>query len=397
MVHRLHRRQHAAVGVHRLLPGRDDLPQAGADAGLRIPLNALPKQSCARPWAAGLALWAAAALVACGDAPQAPAAPAAGAGLETLTVAASTADGERLFDGLVEAIQQATLVAQTGGRVVAIERDVDDRVTRGALILRLAGVEQRAQLDAARQAMTGAEALAHEAGSTYERVRDLAARRLLSQSDLDRATAGRDAANARLAAARAGVDAARQQSSYTEIRAPFAGVVTARHVEVGEAVAPGQPLTAIAAPGALRVNVDVPQALADEVRALGAARVHADGRAIEAAQLTVFPAAASGSNTVRVRVDLPPGVEGLYPGMFAKVGFRVGGGALLRIPLAAVAWRSEVTGAYVVAADGALSLRQLRLGRTLGDEVEVLAGLAPGERIATDPVAATLALAGGAR
>lgn len=347
--------------------------------------------------ATGLALLAAAgALAGCGGGAPAPDAAAAGAGLETLRVEASSADAERLFDGIVEAIQQATLVAQTGGRVVAIERDVDDDVARGTLILRLAGVEQRAQLDASRQALSEADAMALEAGSTFERVRDLAAHRLLSQADLDRATAGRDAANARLAAARAGVEAAREQYAYTEIRAPFAGVVTARHVDAGEAVAPGQPLAAIAAPGALRVNVDVPQAIAEEVRALGAARVHAEGGMIQSGKLTVFPAAASGSNTVRVRIDLPAGVPGLYPGMFVKAGFQTGGGALLRIPLATVAWRSEVTGVYVVGEDGAVSLRQLRLGRRLGDEVEVLAGLAPGERIAADPVAATLALAASA-
>ena len=345
-------------------------------------------------WAIGLV--AAASLAACGGDQHAEQAVPAGAGLETLAVAASGADGERLFDGIVEAVQQATLAAQTGGRVVAIERDVNDAVARGALILRLDGVEQRAQLDAARQALAAAEATALEAGSSYERVRDLVARRLLPQADLDRATASRDTANARLAAARAGVDGAREQFAYTEVRAPFAGVVTARHVDVGEAVAPGQPLTAVAAPGALRVIVDVPQALADEVRTLGAASVHAGDAIIGSARLTVFPAAASGSNTVRVRVDLPPGVAGLYPGMFVKAGFRTGGAALLRVPVSAVAWRSEVTGAYVVADDGGLSLRQLRLGRTIGDEVEVLAGLAPGERIAADPVAATLALAGSA-
>lgn len=354
------------------------------------PLRSVHRQA----WVLAGAGLASVLLAGCGGGDQPAATAAPGAGLETLTVSVASADGERLFDGLVEAIQQATLVAQTGGRVVAIERDVDDVVERGTLILRLAAVEQRAQLDAARQAQSEAEALALEAESTYGRVQDLVARRLVSQADLDRATAGRDAAKARLAAAGAGVDAAREQFGYTDIRAPFAGVVTARHVDVGEAVAPGQPLTAVVAPGALRVNVDVPQAIAEEVRVLGAARIHADGQAIPSLKLTVFPAAASGSNTVRVRIDLPAGVTGLYPGMFVKAGFRTGSGALLRIPLKSIAWRSEVTGVYVVGEDGAVSLRQLRLGRTFGGEVEVLAGLAPGERIAADPVAATLILAG---
>jgi len=81
------------------------------------------------------ALSASVVLAGCGGGDQPVARTASGAGLETLTVSVTSADGERLFDGLVEAIQQATLVAQTSGRVVAIERDVDDVVARGTLIL----------------------------------------------------------------------------------------------------------------------------------------------------------------------------------------------------------------------------------------------------------------------
>ncbi len=234
--------------------------------------------------------------------------------------------------------------------------------------------------------------MAVEARSTYERTSKLFQERLLSQADLERATAARDGAEARLAAARAGVAAAEQEFRYTEIRAPFAGVVTARHVDVGEAVVPGQPLTAIAAPGALRVNVDVPQSLAERIRQLGRARVHVGERVIDSEGLTVFPAAASGANTVRVRVELPAGAEQLYPGMFAKAGFALGAAPAVTVPSSVLVRRSEVTGVYVVSEGGAVSLRQVRIGRRLGDDVEVLAGLSAGERVAADPVAATLAV-----
>jgi len=338
----------------------------------------------------------AALLVACGGGEEAAVAepPAVAAGLAAVTVSPGEQGGERLFDGIVEAVQQATITAQTSGRIVALERDVDDPVRRGDPILRISAVEQKANLDAARQALTEANAMVTEARSRFSRVNELAGRDLLSQSDLDRATADRDAAEARLAAARAGVAAAEEQFGYTQVRAPFDGVVTERHVDVGEAVAPGQPLTAVAALGALRVNVDVPQALADEVRALGSARVYAGDTVLDSAGLTVFPAAASGSNTVRVRVDLPKGSQGLYPGMFVKAGFRSAEPVALRVPAPAIVRRSEVTAVYVVSGDGEVRLRQVRLGRQLGDEVEVLAGLAAGESVATDPVAATLAIEG---
>jgi RND family efflux transporter MFP subunit len=341
-------------------------------------------------------LGAAAWLAACGGEQEAAAPPAAapGAGRDTIAVSPGGQGGERLFDGIVEAVQQADIAAQTSGRIVALERDVDDPVRRGDVILRISAVEQKANLDAARQSLTEATAMATEARSRHARVKELAGQKLLSPSDLDRATADRDAAEARLAAARAGVAAAEEQYGYTQVRAPFDGVITARHVEVGEAVSPGRPLTALAALGALRVNVDVPQALADEVRAQGSARVYAGQRVLESASLTVFPAAASGSNTVRVRVELPEGVGDLYPGMFVKAGFRSDAPVALRVPVTTVVRRSEVTAVYVVADDGAVRLRQVRLGRQLGDAVEVLAGLSPGERIAADPVAATLAIEG---
>ncbi len=341
-------------------------------------------------------LASAAWLAACGDGHEAaaPAGAASGAGLETVDVSSGEQRGERLFDGIVEAVQQASIVAQTSGRVVALERDVDDPVRRGDVILRISAVEQKANLDAARQAFTEARAMTTEATSRYARVQELASQKLLSQSDLDRATADRDGAQARLAAARARVAAAEEQYGYTQVRAPFDGVVTARQVEVGEAVNPGQPLTAVAALGALRVNVDVPQALAEEIRKLGSARVYTGERVIESAGITVFPAAASGSNTVRVRVELPEGLDEIYPGMFVKAGFRSSQPVALRIPASTVVRRSEVTAVYVVGDDGQVRLRQVRLGRQLGEEVEVLAGLADGEKIAADPVAATLAIEG---
>lgn len=332
----------------------------------------------------------------CGNDETPAEAPAkAPAALETLVVAASEAQGERLFDGLVEALEQATLTAQTSGRVVAIARDVDASVARGDLILRLSGVEQRAGRDAARQALAEAESRATEAAAAFERTRNVYERQLVPRADLDRATAEHEAAQARLAAARAAVSAAEEEFGYTEIRAPFAGRVTRRFVEAGESVNPGQPLAAVAAPARLRVSLDVPQSLAEDVRRLGEASVHLPSGPLTSKALTVFPAASEAAGTVRVWIELPAAAAGLYPGMRVKAGFALAPAGTLRIPAAAIATRSEVTAVYVVGEDGRISFRQVRLGRRIGDQVEVLAGLRAGESIAVDPVAATLALGGG--
>jgi hypothetical protein len=104
----------------------------------------------------------------------------------------------------------------------------------------------------------------------------------------------------------------------------------------------------------------------------------------------VFPAAQPETNSFRARVELPQGVQGLAPGMFVKVGLVVGEAERLLVPRSAVVERSEMRGVYVVADDGRVSLRQVRLGHARGDQIEILAGLAAGERVALDPVAAGL-------
>ena len=114
--------------------------------------------------------------------------------------------------------------------------------------------------------------------------------------------------------------------------------------------------------------------------------------------LAILPAADSHTHTTQVRLELPRGIEGLYPGMFARAHFAVGRVKKLLIPASAVAMRSEVAGTYVVAESGEIRFRQLRLGEAAGEqEVEVLAGVAAGEKVALDPVAALAALKRGGK
>jgi RND family efflux transporter MFP subunit len=311
-------------------------------------------------------------------------------GLATLVVAQETAPTERLLDGTVEAVHQSTVSAQTAGRVSDIYFDVNDVVPSGALIVRIRSTEQVANLAQAQAALKEATAREAEAQSRYERIRDMYQRRVVAKATLDEASAARDAAVARLIAARAGLDAAREGVSYTEVRAPYPGVVTQKWVQVGESVAPGTPLMSGASLDALRVVAEIPQSVIEQVRSARKAVVYVDGRRIESTGLTIFPAAQAESNTFRARVELPKGVQGLAPGMFVKVGLLVGEADRLLVPRSAVVERSEMRGVYVVAPDGRVSLRQVRLGHARGDRVEILAGLAGGERVALDPVAAGL-------
>ena len=316
--------------------------------------------------------------------------------LETVTVGYESAAIERVFDGTVEAVHQATVSAQTAGRIAEVGYDVDDFVEAGEVLVRFTDVEQSTALRQAEAQLAEARARRTEAEEEYRRAQNLVERKLGSQRDLDSALASRDSAIARVAAAESAVEAARQQLDYTVVKAPYPGIVTERHVEVGESVSPGQPLMSGLSLDRLRIVTDLPQSVAGEVRKNPHAALISVNDRVEASQITLFPMADPITNTFRVRLDLPDGQFGLYPGMFVKVAFQIGEAERLLIPSKAVLHRSEVTAAYVVGPEG-VRLRQIRTGQVFGDRVEVLAGLSAGEAVAIDPVRAGISAKSGKR
>ncbi|MGE4072250.1 MAG: efflux RND transporter periplasmic adaptor subunit [Lysobacterales bacterium] len=314
--------------------------------------------------------------------------------LPTLTITPESTARERVWDGVVEAVNQATLSAQTAGRVLELPFDVDDYVPAGAVVVRFTDVEQQSASRQAQAQLRAAEAAAREAESEYTRIQSVYERKLVAKAQLDQATARRDSARAALEAARAGVRSAGEQVDYTVIRAPFSGIVTARHVQIGESVRPGQQLISGLSLGQLRLAVEVPQSDIAAIRDRKQASVllGSDGaRRIAATSVTVFPYADPNTHSFKVRIELPEEETGLHPGMTVKVAFDVGSSERLLLPRSALVQRSEVSAVYVLDQQQ-LSLRQLRLGHAFGDRVEVLAGLSGGETIVTDPLAAAAAL-----
>ena len=308
--------------------------------------------------------------------------------LQVATVQYETVPRERIWNGTVEAVEEATVSAQTSGRVAEILYDVNDFVEAGAVIIRFTDVEQQAALRQAQGLLHEAEARFQEADTARTRAENMYASRTVSRSEYEQAVANRAATLARLEAARSGVTAAQSEVEHTVVRAPYAGIVSKRHVAVGERVGPGQALMSGLSLESLRVSVDVPQSLIDPIRRIGESWVYADGLRIRGARLTFFPVADSATNSFRVRVDLPAGAATLYPGTFTRVGFLVGSASRLLVPAASVVHRGELTALYVVDPQGRASLRQIRVGREYEGRIEVLAGLEAGEQVALDPLEA---------
>lgn len=302
---------------------------------------------------------------------------------------------EMILDGVVEAVSRATVTAQTTGRIVEVNFDVDDYVAKNDVIVRMDDTEQKARLDQARANLREAEANRLDAKSAFDRVKALLKKNTISKADYDRADAELKAARARVQAAKARLAEAEEQLSYTVVRAPFSGIVTERHVEPGEISRVGRPLMTGLSLEKLRVNVDVPQTFIGAVRQHRSARVllhNGLDHAVQATQLTIFPYADPATHTFRVRTQLPEALPGVNPGMFVKVAFVIDTAERLVVPEQAVAYRSEVSAVYVVDREGRIAMRQVRVGRHYDGQVEILAGLEGGERVALDTVKAAIQL-----
>lgn len=342
---------------------------------------------------AGAALAAASFWALAGGTVAADPAPAARSALATAEVGSTAGVGSAAYDGVVQAVRQTAIAAQVAGAVVAVQVKAGDTVQAGQVLLRLdaRAAEQTAAAGAAQ--VRAARAAQDAATRDFARQKQLFEKNYISQAALDRAEAQFKSTQAEAAAQLASAGAARTQSDFYVIKAPYAGVVAEVSVVLGDMAMPGRPLLTVYDPAALRVSAAIPQTVAARLAKDALPQVELPGAApgrIAPLKAQLLPAVDPATHTQELRLELPPALAAVTPGMFARAWLPVaaGGDARLHVPAQAVVRRAELTGVYVVGADGRPMLRQVRLGRSDGERVEVLSGVSAGERVALDPQAA---------
>lgn len=374
---------------------------ATAGTGAARIAAALSVVGAATLWLAPPGLWAAG--------PAAPGAAASAAQplpptLASVPAAPAAAAPAAAYDGVVEAVRQTVVAAQVSGAVVQMSVKVGDRVRAGQVLMRLDARAADQNATASEAQLRAARAAQEVAEKEVARQRQLAADRFISAAALDRAEAEYKAAAAQAAAMLAQAGAARTHSGFYVVSAPYAGVVSEVPVTLGDMALPGRPLLTLHDPGALRVSAAVPQSAAAgvgdgkavrvELPALSAAGADARGP-LTPVRVQQLPAADAATHTVTLRADLPAGLQGVVPGQFARVWLPAAASTASGrtapnpwVPAQAIVRRAEMTGLYVLNAQGQPLLRQVRLGRSDGTQVEVLSGLNAGERVALDAQAA---------
>ena len=319
--------------------------------------------------------------------------------------------------GALKARTAATIASRVTAPVVIVSVRAGDRVRRGQVLIRLDGAtlvagaaRASAQASGARDGAAAADADVAAAESaralakaTHARIADLAANRAATAQELDEATAALSGAESRLTGARArrsqaasaqdaaaaNQRAADADASYLTITAPFDGVIANRAIDPGSMAAPGMPLLTLEAPGLqFEMRVDAARAADVAVGQHVEVRIDSDpaNAAAAAGRVSEISLIDAGAHHFGVKVDVAANA-GWRSGLFGRARFTGATRRTIAIQASAVVHRGQLAFVFVVA-DGHARLRAVSLGEKDGTRVEVLDGLAAGERIVLTPPAA---------
>ena len=316
----------------------------------------------------------------------------ANAAITTVQVQQLTIDQNLVLDAKVEAIHQTTLAAQTSGQITDIFFDAGDIVSAGSVLLKLKDENQQDNYKSAQAVLKASKAELTDARTSLQRITEIFSKKLSSQQDLDQAKARFNIAKANYDSANAQLNSAKEQLNYTIIKAPYAGIVLERLVNLGEVVAPGTPLFTGTSLNQLRVVSQIPQKDIEQVRHFSKVTLDLpQHKKLTQAQdaLKFYAYASPLSATFKVRISLTKNTQNLYPGMYLKAYFKTGTRTVLVVPNSAIVKRSELRAVYVQDKQGKLHLRQIRTAsRINNDFTEILAGLSINEVIVTQPLSA---------
>lgn len=292
------------------------------------------------------------------------------------------------LDATIEAVNAATVSAQTSGRVAALNYAINDFVPAGSVLLEITRREQSAAVASAVAEQNRAEAANAEAQLNLQRLESLFKTGAIARGQLDQARTAASSSRSAVQTAEANLIRAKAAQGYTVVRAPYAGVVTARHVELGETVSPGQPLYSGYSLAQMRAVTDIPQRYLNRVTAGTEFVVTlSDGTVLRSSDSVRFSFADPHSHAFKLRINLDNLDAKLNPGMLVKVAFAAAERELIQIPQSALLHQNALSAVYRQF-EGEWVLTQVRTGRRSGTQVEILAGLETGDRIARDAYAA---------
>jgi RND family efflux transporter MFP subunit len=283
--------------------------------------------------------------------------------------------------GTVRAVHEAAVASKLLAKVIEVNVTAGKPVKANDVLIRLDDADLRARAEQAEAMVRSAESQRGQARIEFDRIEELARKGAASKIELDRVSSALATAEAELQRAEQAATEAQTVLSYATVRAPMDGVVIDKRVEAGDTVTPGQILLTLFDPTRMQLVASVRESLTHRLKVGQTIGVRidslthtCDGRVSE-----IVPEAESASRTFAVKVTgpCPPGV---YSGMFGRLLIPLDDESVLVIPNEAVRRVGQLELIDVV--DGArVHRRAVKLGRSFGDDVEVLSGLRAGEQV----------------
>lgn len=309
----------------------------------------------------------------------------------TVTVIKPTADEQRDINlsGQIEASQSVNISTRVMGFITMLKVKVGDHVGKGQLLATISNqdiVAKRAQTDAM---INEATAALGNAQKDYERFTALYKQQSATAKEVDNVTLQYNAAKARLDGAKQMRNEVNAMLGYTSLTAPFAGIVTQKLAEQGNMANPGMPILTIEQSGSYQVSASVPENTISQVKQGDAATIKIDAlnKIINGSITQINQSSQFTGGQYIVKISIPDAAKkDLYAGMYANVTIPLTkpqpstavSNAVL-VPLTSIVQKDQLTGLYTVGNNNRALLRWVRLGKTYGDNVEVLSGLEKNE------------------
>ncbi len=287
--------------------------------------------------------------------------------------------------GSVQSRRKSDIASQLLATIIEVKPRPGERVEAGSVLVVLDDRELLAQSREATASLAAAEADLVTRKSDFNRIKELRASGAASAEELNRVEGAYRVAETQVSRAKETISLIAVQLTYTKIVAGTGGIVSDRFVEPGDLATPGKPILTLYDPGDLELHVNVPESLASGV-ALGqklGIRIDAINLDTEALVREVVPQAQQASRSVLVKLTLPQtSPTPILPGMYGKAMIPVGQVERVWVPQSAVIRRGQLDLVEAAGSDGTLTRRFVRIGRTVENKVEILAGLTPGEQVA---------------
>ncbi len=332
----------------------------------------------------GLILLVIAMLTACSDSKS----PAADAEVVNVKVAKSILpEGNGYFSasGQIEADQFASISTRMMGYVSKVYVKIGEKVRKGQALIDINNADMEAKKAQAQAGVSQAEARFMTAEKDLNRFQILFEQKSASQKEFDDVNTQYTIAKAQLESARQVLKEVEAILSYTNIKAPFSGVITSKSVKVGDMANPGQHLLSIEAPNNFVAIAMVPETNIPFVHQNDSIKVFVKSNE-KTLKGTVSEISTSSQNSggqflVKINLVIPEGTR-LYSGMFISAVFPSSHkqSTQVLIPKSVIISKGDLQGIYTVSSSNTAILRWLKLGRSVGDHIEVLSGLSEGEQ-----------------